>query len=372
MEGNMRQEIGVSPRNGTIDFFRFIFCLLIVLTHAQALAPGLTLVPGGYIGVEFFFIVSGYLMADHIKKTESGPKRSIGTETVRFLGNKLRKIMPYYTVAFCVGFLLQAWVSGGITPGGLFGSFLGSVPALLLLESSGVECAYVLPAAWYLSAMMLSMLALYPLARRDLDAFCKVAAPIAVILFMGWASRTVGCLYMVDTGAWFIRRGLLRGVAGICLGCVCYAAAEALGKASVSRAGAIALTVTELSTYAAVLFLTQYKARTQLDFTLFLMLAGCVTLSFSGKTLSTRLLGNRISAWLGRFSLPLYLGHATILWICTQRLERGSVWGRVMLFLLLSVAAAAFLMLAAAALKRFGGRIFANRKNAPQNAKAVD
>lgn len=56
-----------SKRNGAIDFWRFIFSLLIVFCH-------MTLCPSFYyndvkwfksasIGVEFFFILSGFLMA---------------------------------------------------------------------------------------------------------------------------------------------------------------------------------------------------------------------------------------------------------------------------------------------------------------------
>ena len=48
-------------RNGTIDFWRFIFAAGIVMYHARPLF-GRDLFVCGYIGVEFFFIVSGCLL----------------------------------------------------------------------------------------------------------------------------------------------------------------------------------------------------------------------------------------------------------------------------------------------------------------------
>lgn len=53
-------------RNGMIDFMRFIFSIVIVLHHAS-LFRGTML--AGYIGVEFFFIVSGWLLMERVQKT---------------------------------------------------------------------------------------------------------------------------------------------------------------------------------------------------------------------------------------------------------------------------------------------------------------
>lgn len=51
-------------RNGIIDFMRFVFSILVVLEHTF-LFRGRML--AGYIGVEFFFIVTGWLLMKHIE-----------------------------------------------------------------------------------------------------------------------------------------------------------------------------------------------------------------------------------------------------------------------------------------------------------------
>lgn len=70
-----------SGRNGNIDLMRFVFCLIIILYHINNrldLNPPFGLSEKyfsfcgeGRIGVEFFFIVSGYLLAVTAKKNYS-------------------------------------------------------------------------------------------------------------------------------------------------------------------------------------------------------------------------------------------------------------------------------------------------------------
>ena len=51
-------------RNETVDFLKFLFALVIVIFHGRKLASSgeFALFQSGYLGVEFFFLVSGFLM----------------------------------------------------------------------------------------------------------------------------------------------------------------------------------------------------------------------------------------------------------------------------------------------------------------------
>lgn len=64
-------------KNNTIEFLRFAFCIAILVFHIGKYLFGepelghgihLALFPHGSLGVEFFFILSGLLMAASIKK----------------------------------------------------------------------------------------------------------------------------------------------------------------------------------------------------------------------------------------------------------------------------------------------------------------
>ena len=57
-------------RNGKIDLLRFVFCIGVILHHIELILGEDSPVRGyftlgrqGYIGVEFFFLVSGWLLA---------------------------------------------------------------------------------------------------------------------------------------------------------------------------------------------------------------------------------------------------------------------------------------------------------------------
>ena len=58
-----------NKRNGAIDLLKFLFSLMIVIYHGRLFANAENpLFRAGKIGVEFFFIVSGYLMAAKAEK----------------------------------------------------------------------------------------------------------------------------------------------------------------------------------------------------------------------------------------------------------------------------------------------------------------
>ena len=68
-------------RNGAVDLMRLVFCICIVLQHAVYAIPDDTpaILSRGSLGVEFFFLVSGYLLAcsAHRYLTDGRPKPSV-------------------------------------------------------------------------------------------------------------------------------------------------------------------------------------------------------------------------------------------------------------------------------------------------------
>ena len=60
--------------NGIISIWKFIFCLVIAVFHGKLLFPNgnMPIFKGGYIAVEFFFIVSGiYFAKSALKETKT-------------------------------------------------------------------------------------------------------------------------------------------------------------------------------------------------------------------------------------------------------------------------------------------------------------
>ena len=93
---------GKIKRNGTIELWRFIFSLLIVMFHSNYIPSYFS---GDYnwiksqsIGVEFFFIVSGFLMAKSAQKYQD----NVGTDTGKFILKKYLGILPVYLFAHII------------------------------------------------------------------------------------------------------------------------------------------------------------------------------------------------------------------------------------------------------------------------------
>ena len=103
-------EIKKSNRNQVIDLARVVFYSLIILAHSKHLLQpsetnSILATSTAYLGVEFFFIVTGYLMAN--KAFSEISSFTIGKNTNIFLKNKFIAILPYYLIATVVCFSID-------------------------------------------------------------------------------------------------------------------------------------------------------------------------------------------------------------------------------------------------------------------------
>ena len=97
-------------RNGTIDFWKFIFSLWIVLNHITVYKGYLSMAIGGSVCVEFFFLVSGYLMANSMERTRA-TDIELGKRTASFLFKKIKHIYPYFLFTWIFSFIVTHWVN---------------------------------------------------------------------------------------------------------------------------------------------------------------------------------------------------------------------------------------------------------------------
>ena len=96
-------------RNVYIEINRIIFTFFIILMHGEYLIRDIAserVFRGGYIGVEFFFVVSGYFLARSIEKGE--------IKTKQYLQSRLKRLYPHYILsitlmAVIVGYQYLDW-----------------------------------------------------------------------------------------------------------------------------------------------------------------------------------------------------------------------------------------------------------------------
>ena len=165
-------------KNRAIEFFRFFFCCGIFFFHFGALhAPETAFWPfaGGYLGVEFFFLVAGWLMMPRLLRLPRG--RAGLRPALELFAGRVRRLYPPYLISLLA--LLAArkllYPAYGLLP-----ALRGGLPDLLLLQvfrgNWTMEILY-----WFVSALLWAGLLLSLL----------VLAFLVWLLFtrQGWLSR---------------------------------------------------------------------------------------------------------------------------------------------------------------------------------------
>lgn len=324
--------------NVTIDFLRFLFSVIVVLHHSRyVLGDDNCYFLGGSLAVEFFFFVSGYLLlvgadkagrkngagyllpsgADKAGRTEAAglETKGIGSETLHFILHKIRSFLPEFLIAWWIGFVLIGVVRQyGVLD--YLKAFGNDFWELTLVKMSGLFTHGIDGAMWYLSAMLLGMAILYPLLRTKRDLMTHLVCPLLALFLYGYLCQAEG--HPRDPVVWLglCYKGLVRAVAGLCTGVVICMAVRRLKRFSPSgltkTGNALAIGAQLLCLILAIRYMAEQEPSEYDYFYMFLLML-LVLLSFAGFGLES-VLGNSqrlhlLSAFLGKYSLSLYLGH---------------------------------------------------------------
>lgn len=313
-----------NARNGKVELFRFIFCVIIILFHCMKTFGSVELSTPlgdvrlfvrGYFGVEFFFLVTGYLTAASIvkRRSELTPEQlrafDLGKEAWRFFLKKYMAIFPYHAFAFGVLifvriFTREIWRGGCLkTAGFLF----ESIPEFFLLQRFGFSYTNIDVVEWYISAMLIALLFLYPIAFRFYSMYVHVVGPLSALWILGVIYYIHGTFSGQDVWTGFGYVCVFRAISEITLGMCMYETARSLGKMHFSPKRRMLLTGAEAFGFvlACGYALTGFDNRFEPHMLLFLSVS--VALAFSGQTFGNESFQKGWIFFLGRCSLPLYL-----------------------------------------------------------------
>ncbi|MGN0485376.1 MAG: acyltransferase family protein [Lachnospiraceae bacterium] len=297
-------------RNGGIDFWKFIFSVVIIIFHFSENVGDRKHGPfmGGAIAVEFFFVVSGFLMAASAKKyTENND--SIGTNTRLFLFHKMKGMFPELAIAWGIGFIVMHLKKTDLTFVQIIKDFLTGMWELFFLQFSGLSDFRANTVTWYISAMLLAMLLLVPLLLKNRELFLNVLAPGISIFLLGYLCASYGNLHGPSDWLGFCYKGFPRAIAELCLGCVCFLACEHLKQVHLTTFSKVLLAIIELGGYLFMLIFCFHHGGSKLDFAMLFAVAISITITFSQQSVISDLFAHSIFSWLGKFSFSMFLGH---------------------------------------------------------------
>jgi peptidoglycan/LPS O-acetylase OafA/YrhL len=313
-----------------IDGLRALAVLPVILFHA-----GFEPFHGGYVGVDIFFVISGYLITTIILQERSNGDFSI----VNFYERRARRILPALFVVLAVCFPF-AWF--WMTPG-QFGEFTQSVLAvsvfgsnILFWKTSGYfdfsseekpllhTWSLAVEEQYYVLFPLLVLL-LWRLGRkRQFWIFVGLAGASLLLSEWGWRHARMASFYLAPTRTWEILIGSI----------LAFASFEAPLHRRVGKRPTEALSIVGLAAILFSIFVYEEQTPFPSVYALVPTLGTALIIAFAHKgTVVARLLSWRWPVRIGLISYSAYLWHQPLFAFARIRLPtRPSSWT----FLLLS------------------------------------
>ena len=212
----------MKTRNYEIDFWKFIFSICIVVYHAWKFQyEGDPILFGyGNLLVEFFFVVSGYLMIAKIYNKNKS--QNIGKDTWKFIISKLKPIYPYILLAFIIGLVIKLFYLDNdiyYINHSIFEIFQVQMFGILNTNQMYLTVNSV---TWYISAMLFVFLVIYPIALKYKKTFTRIIAPISIFVLCFYITSNNIYIYDPLPITEFFPNGLFRAFLGINVGCAIY------------------------------------------------------------------------------------------------------------------------------------------------------
>ena len=305
-------------KNATIELMRFIFASAIVLFHTgrdvwtkrkivgTIGAFKISFFRRGYYGVEFFFLLTGLLMAASIWRSMESSKAArmpVGEETVFFLSRKSKAIAPFYLTACAMMILVNLWQG---TP---LKKIAEKLPSILFLNRFGFTKEKLLTVAWYLAAMLIALAVVYPLCRKFYGTFTTLIAPLVGLTLLGILVHETGDLVEINERFLFTYKMNLRAIAEISLGATCFEIARRLENKPFSDGKRLLFSLIAAGGFAATLIYMASFAPKRKGWIVVLFLCPALVITWSRIGLIGRsgVLQRKFFLFLGSLSLPLYL-----------------------------------------------------------------
>lgn len=232
-----------SSHNGYLDFLKFVFALGVMGVHTYLMGYDFRLVYCGHLGVDFFFMVSGYFTARAAMKARTKKNPNAPAQYFR---HRISGFYPFFFAACLYSFLILQMLQRG-TWATIKQDLYNSIFDFLPFQVEGFPSICVTSVQWYVGTLFVVAPLLYLVLFYMGNSFSIVVAPILGTFLFGLIQMKRGELSSVGIfiGDVFFA-GFLRGIADICFGSVLYALSQEWGKAKLTRRGYIVMRIVRL------------------------------------------------------------------------------------------------------------------------------
>ena len=328
-----------SKKNGRVEFLRFVFALGILFFHiykrfatghvGEIGNTGLYFFNHGYIGVEFFFLVSGYLLAAGAFAKRDKSTELIGTETAQVMWKKIKHIFPYHLFAITLTIIVNV-IYLCDTAEERFYYIADSWASLFFLQVFGFDSTWVNKLTWYLDVWLMVTFIFYFLLRKHYDIFAKIICPIMACFVLGYLAKSYTGIAGVDDWTGNFYKCFLRGFAEMALGCSAYSLTRCVNKLKFSKNGKVVMAILEVACYLVVFEYACSKMPVKYSFpTIFVMWVGLI-LTFSDINPAHKIFDHPIFDWMGKASLLIYLNQFYVIRLVQENMAGANFWIKVL------------------------------------------
>lgn len=321
------ERIMKEKRNNSIELLRFLFTAIIIFFHVNldlwdqnkviAVIRGVpvTFFEHGNLGVEFFFLVTGYLLARSVHKkiqedkAHPGMNVNLSQETLQFIVHKAKAVFPCYLAACAMTPLVRLIVGKNLG----FSYFLKRLPSLLFLQRLGLGRPFI-GCTWYLSSLFIALPFVYPLCRKYYRTYTRVVSPLLCAVLLWSIISLTGSLGDIDDWFFFTYKTNIRAFAEISMGTTAFELSRLIRGRVHSLPARAALTFTALASLVLSIMYMCSAADGRYGFAVFYLLFLLVAITFSGEGLISRadIFRSPFFTWLGAVSLPMYVSQTLL------------------------------------------------------------
>ena len=213
-------------RNIELDLFRIYLAISILLFHRIDFTRNLdsSLYPffNGRIAVEGFFLIIGYFFARDIIEKEKSIEQIIK--------GKLKSLLPILLFSLSIHFAIEA--ASLVMNGESLNKLFLSLSDFLLLNAFNLPMMTLNITLWFISAMIVGLLATYPLIKHFGQRFCTIYSFAIALFIYGLTFNYTQTITYDSVMTIYIS---FRAIAGILMGVGCYGISIYIKKISLTQ-----------------------------------------------------------------------------------------------------------------------------------------
>lgn len=319
-------------KNIEIELLRFFFAFVIMSFHfgLKSQFTGLASFRCGDRAVEFFFILSGLLMARSAQKyLSSVDKNNVGSIVSNTVIRKVKPLFPYVFGSSVIAFFLLYAHDLSVIQS--ISEFINMIPDYLFIGGGGLhkDTLFYWGIIWYISAMAIAILFLLPLYLLHNNASRGFLFPLITIATLSFLANVGGAIILHNHWVVFTTGGVLRAIGEMSLGAICYDISLKISSYDYTKLGKLLFTGLKLLCFVLVFVFVLGEFPGVWNHGILFVIAGLVVISFSTSAYSLVNGGSlqiiqRIVTYLGKVSMPLFIIHLPLFAIITKYC--GSEW----------------------------------------------